>query len=485
MQEGFTKELLDSTRCNEEEDGPDHYIREQHNNSTSCRYNIMCKATNEEKAPKTPLSPAQQKLRKGTIYGALSVALLTLSFTLTMPHMQGRRDELGCDSMCLGSMTSARSTLSLVGSAIMGRWSDSTAMEAYGGARKLCMLIGSVATLLGLLVAANTYSLEGMWISMIPGALFQQNFNVLKALFSDYHDGVAKESSEKQESSDRAASVGLLGMAAGLAFMAGPLAGATVLSTFEQATWVAMIATVVSLLLIARLPQIKRIEDTTPKDKDNQQSGFWSMLNVPAARSPAAILFMTIRVCMAMAFHIFQTIWTASLKSRFDFGPADHGKFMSFIGLTYALSQGFVAKFLLKKFGAKTPKDRVRVVLACCVALGAGRYIAFHTSSIVLVYCMFAFIVTALGVVNTVLTADTSHLASSEEIGGVFGILAAVENAAGMLGPLLGGLLAYIDPIQAPLLAVVGLYVVVFGLVWWGYERLVLGQEHKATTKVE
>lgn len=444
------------------------------------------KQMTSDKKKKKSLSPAQQILKKGTIYGAASVALLTLSFSLTMPHMQGRRDELGCDSMCLGSMTSARSTLSLIGSAIIGRLSDSTAMEAYGGARKICLLVGSVATLLGLLVAANTFSLQGMWISMIPGALFQQNFNVLKALFSDYHDGVAEESSKKQ---DRAASVGLLGMAVGLSFMAGPLLGATILSTFDQATWVAMFATVISLLFIVRLPQTKRIQQestltSTGTTKTTTSSGFWSMLNVPAARTPAAILFMTIRICMATSFHIFQTIWTASLKTRFDFGPKDHGLFMSFIGLLYALSQGIVAKFLLQKFGTKTPRDRVRVVLACCVALGGGRYIAFETSSLVVVYACFAFIVTALGVVNTVLTADTSYLASSEEIGGVFGILAAVENAAGMLGPILGGLLAYIDPIQAPLLAVVGLYATVFGLVWWGYERLVLSKEHQIT-KVE
>ena len=201
------------------------------------------------------------------------------------------------------------------------------------------------------------------------------------------------------------------------------------------------------------------------------------MLNVPAARSPAAILFMTIRVCMAMAFHIFQTIWTVSLKSRFNFGPADHGKFMSFIGLTYALSQGFVARYILAKFGANQPRDRVRVLLVSCVALGAGRYVAFHTSSIAVVYCMFACIVTGLGVVNTVLAADTSQLASSREIVSVIGILAAVENGAGMLGPVLGGVLSYVHPIRAPLLAVVGLYAIVFGLVLWGYERLVLRKD--------
>ena len=193
------------------------------------------------------------------MYGALSVALLTLSFSLTLPHMQGRRDELGCDSMCVGSMTSARSTMSLVGSAFMGRWSDSAAMESWGGARKICLMVGSLATLLGLLVAANTYSIQGMWVSMIPGALFQQNFNIVKALLSDYHDAIANESSVESESTDRAASVGILGMAAGLAFMAGPLAGATVLSTYEQATWVAVIATVTSLLLIVQLPGRNRI----------------------------------------------------------------------------------------------------------------------------------------------------------------------------------------------------------------------------------
>lgn len=190
---------------------------------------------------------------------------------------------------------------------------------------------------------------------------------------------------------------------------------------------------------------------------------------------------MTTRVCMALAFHIFQTIWTASLKERFDFGPADHGKFMSFVGLTYAMSQGFVAKFLLRQFGSKTPASRVRVVMACCVSLGMGRCVAFHTTSLVTVYIMFAFIVTSLGVVNTVLTADTSHLASSDEIGGLFGILAAVESGAGMVGPVLGGALSYIDPIKAPLAAVVLLYAGVFSLVGWGYERFVLSQPSQPT----
>ena len=92
----------------------------------------------------------------------------------------------------------------------------------------MCLIVGSVATLVGMMIAANTFSIQGLWWSMIPGALFQQNFNILKALLSDLQD-------EGISPSERAGAVGKLGMAAGLAFMLGPLAGATILKTFELA----------------------------------------------------------------------------------------------------------------------------------------------------------------------------------------------------------------------------------------------------------
>lgn len=344
------------------------------------------------------------------------------------------------------------------------------------------MVVGTIASLVGMIIAANTYSISGMWLSMIPGALFQQNFNILKALLSDLHSSAAAAASGDNKTSDRASAVGMLGMAAGLAFMAGPLTGATVLKTFEQANGVGMLFAVASLGIIWLLPTPSR---TSPAKEDEQtkKKGFFDFVNVKAARSPGAILFMAIRVCMALAFHVFQTIWSVALKKRFDFGPADWGKFMSFIGLTYALSQGFLAKFLLERLGGnKSDKIRVRMVLGCCVALGVGRYAAYNTTSLAVVYFLFAAIVTALGMVNTILTADTSYLASSNEIGSLFGLLASVESVAGMVGPIFGGALAYIHPVHAPLFCVVGLYVLVFALVSWGYESLVLSRKTTTTS---
>lgn len=414
----------------------------------------MCKPT-----IKTRKLTDNEALRKATRLGSVSVVLLVLSFSLTMPHLQSRRDSLGCDTMCYGSYTSARSLLSLVGSAIMGRFSDSSA-----NARKICLMVGSVGSLVGMVIAGSTYSIEGMWLSMIPGALFQQNFSILKALLSDF----------STSDSDRTSSVGMLGMAVGLAFMAGPLTGATLLKNYEQANGLGIVFCILSGVMITMLPTPTFIKPTSKSGK-NPASGVLSFFNVKAARSPAAVLFMAIRTCMAMAFHVYQTIWTVSLKERFSFGPADHGKFMSFIGLTYALSQGFVAKTLLQKLGGNSSnKARVRIVLSCCVALGLGRYFAFQTQSLTVVYFLFSAIVTSLGIINTILTADTSNIASSDEIGSLFGILGAVESGAGMVGPIMGGALAYLSPIMAPLMAVVGLYSLVFLMVGYNYEALVL-----------
>jgi len=406
-----------------------------------------------------------EALRQGTLYGSLSLALIIAGFSLTMPHLQSRRDALQCDSLCYGSMTSARSALSLVGGFFVSRLSDrDTSFVARtigsGSGRRACLYIGTVASICGLIIGGATFSIVGMYLSMVPGALFQQNFSVLKAFLADLHDEASSSTGA------RAGSVGKLGMSVGLAFMFGPIMGATLIKTFEHAVALAIVLTAISMILVAKLPST-----TSTKAPTTKKTGILSFLDVKAARTPAAMFLMSVRVCMALAFHIYITIWTVSLKQRFDFGPKDHGFFMSFIGLTYALSQGVVAKRVVKPLG---PAGRIRVVQLCCIALGFGRYFAFHTQSLPVVYAIFACIITALGVLNTILTADTASLASPDEVGGLYGVLESIESVAGICGPIAGGSLALIDPIGAPLTAVVGLYFVVFLLVTFGYDKLII-----------
>jgi len=321
-----------------------------------------------------------------------------------------------------------------------------------------------------------------MYLAMLPGALFQQNFSILKALLGDYHatveedEEVSKEGgSQSSSSSSRAGSVGKLGMSVGFSFMIGPLLGGILITEYRDAVKYALLFVIITFIMIIKLPDV----NATNKSKNNECSKFLNgkkktvmeslvgFLDVKAARTSGGFLLMGIRVCMGLAFHVFQTIWIVSLKERFDFGPADHGKFMSFIGLSYALSQGFIAKTIIKRFGDK----KVPLILLCSVILGIGRYVVFQTRHLILVYIVFGLLISALGTMNTILTTDTSNLASSSDLGGLYGILGAVESVAGMIGPIVGGLLARIDPVTAPLYTVVSLYMIVFLLVLSFYEK--------------
>lgn len=435
---------------------------------------------------------ARRSLEQGTLVSCTSIFFLICGLSLTFPQMQSRRDELGCDALCYGSMTSVRGALGLVGTALVGRLSDrndsflarSLGSVGKGGGssgRRGCLLLGIIASLLGFIIALDS-SLIALWLSMIPGAFLQHNFDVFKALLSEYHNDVDNSqhnpNTEEEEGDDssptRSSSVGKLGMTVGVSFMVGPMLAAGANPSFQSATCIAIFCILVSGASIFMLP-LPLVSTTQKIDacKSQQSNEFTlsKMMKLQTPKTRAAMTLLVIRLNMALAFHIFNTIWPESLKARFQFGPSDHARFMSFIGITYAISQGFVAKRMINVLGAK---GKVYGICICCKMLGIGRYIAFHTDSLLVVYASFFFIINALGILNTVITADTGSIAPSNEIGKLFGILQASESAAGMVGPFVGGIISHYLGKDAPLLAVVAIYTFLFFYLSWGYDGLVL-----------
>ena len=140
--------------------------------------------------------------------------------------------------------------------------------------------------------------------------------------------------------------------------------------------------------------------------------------------------------------------------------------FMGLIGLSYALSQGVVAKPLIRACGARPS----RLILACIVVLGGGRPVALRTASLAAVYALYAGMVVSLGVMNTAITTACSGLAAADQLGGLFGVMESVESVAGLVGPTVGGLAAARGP-AAPLVAVCGCYALAFALVALFFER--------------
>lgn len=461
----------------------------------------------------------------GIHLGALSIFISILGASLTFPFLQSERDRLGCGALCYGSMQSTRSGLTLVGTMVVGRLSDKVG-------RTTVLFIGAAASMLTYLINFNGDSIETLWLALIPAALLNHNFSVLKALFADY------SSEYGYSESQRATAMGRLGMAVGISFMIGPVIGAHFLANYKQALIAAICLSVVASILLIFLPTLKTpvavapllkgrrdgslyssdhlvrlvedecsstaVDKKTDKKTDNDNteeqvtategsssdSGFIrnllrktvDLFYLPVMQSPGAKLLLFMRFFMALAYNIFITIWTVSLKSRFSFGPKDHAFFMGWIGLCYAVSQGFLANLLIKYTGEKNG-DSTRLLSVCIMGLSLGRVLVMVTSSITVVYGIMAIVIVCLGVMNTAMAAACSRLANSDQIGGLYGVMESVESLAGLFGPTAGGLLFTVHP-QLPLASVVLIYMVVLvGVVRYYRSAVVFNETVMTSTK--
>jgi len=401
--------------------------------------------------------------KRGVLLGNLFIFFSSFGMTLTMPFLQARRDELGCDALCYGSMTSARSALGLLGSLMIGRLSDRTG-------RRPMLCLGLLGTLVSLSVAIVMPSLFGMWLALVPSALLNQNFSIMKALFSDYYAGGSSTAE-----ADRAGAIGQMSMAMGVSMMVGSGGGSKVASDYRSAQIIGFVISFASATLITLLPTPLTCTTATPSaSKGGCCSSLRKLASLPVLRTPGARLLIGVRISMALAFWLFYSVLTPSLKNRFDFGPAQHGQLMAFVGFVYAISQGIVAKPLIKVFASH---GDVSVLLSGCMAwLGIGRVFAMLTSDVRIFYCSFGLVITALGVTNTLISSAAALIAGeSAQTGGLYGVLEACESAAGMAGPALGGLLARVAESYGPqhlvLGVVVTLYIVnaVAVALWYGH----------------
>jgi MFS family permease len=254
-------------------------------------------------------------------------------------------------------MQSARSGLSMIGTVLAGRMSD-----RFG--RYVVLFIGFISSLFSYIMNYNATTITAIWIAMIPSALLNQNYNILKALFADYSTEYGYTEAE------RASAIGQLGMAVGFSFMVGPMVGAYFLTDFHQANIAAIIITLFSGLCMFYLPKLNILPSVNKDDGiiDNDYKSSTSLLNLvyddnnnvkqnklfnkdekdnnnniviifkklnklynkyikhnkittffylPVAQKKGVKLLLFMRFSMALAFNIFMTIWTVSLKKRF------------------------------------------------------------------------------------------------------------------------------------------------------------------------
>merc|ERR1719263_1281955 len=115
--------------------------------------------------------------------------------------------------------------------------------------------------------------------------------------------------------------------------------------------------------------------------------------------------------------------------------------------MMYGLSQALVAKPLVQvcssngSSSSSTPSRSCLLTILCVATLALGRSIASMSATLPWLFIGTGSVILSLGVLNTSISATASRIANKDDIGGLFGVIEAVESVSGIIGPTLGGIL--------------------------------------------
>ena len=170
-------------------------------------------------------------------------------------------------------MTSVRSALDLVGKVIVGRLSDTMG-------RFPALYLGVMASMAGTILFGTIDSLSGLWLAMLPGALFGHTFVIMKAYLSDHARAAGRGSDES------AGALGKLGLAGGLGFMLGPTLGGHLVKDYQQAAVVSFSIQVVHHPVVHHHRRAATRTEPTPQPEPDPSPTRAYTLALPPSPTP-------------------------------------------------------------------------------------------------------------------------------------------------------------------------------------------------------
>jgi DHA1 family tetracycline resistance protein-like MFS transporter len=343
----------------------------------------------------------------------LIVLVDLLGFTIVMPLLAPFAAHYGFSEWRIGLLFSAYPVCQLVAGPILGRLSD-----RYG--RRPLLIFSQAGTALSFLILGLSRDFTLMLLARLLDGASGGNILVAQAYVADV---TAPE--------DRARGMGLIGMAFGLGFVLGPLAGGLLLSLpladdlrlrlpflvaagFSTLAWV---------LVLFRLPESRpRGEPARETARVASWRGIVNTISMPGIGRLILISFLAV-----FAFAAFEGTFALYLQRRMLWDARTAAFAFAGIGLLSAVVQGGLIRRLVPRFG-EARLIMAGLALAACglagMALAANA--PFLASSMML-----------LGIGQGLLSPSVSGLLSRttpmSEQGAVFGTLTSAQTLARMI----------------------------------------------------
>lgn len=242
----------------------------------------------------------------------------------------------------------------------------------------------------------------------------------------------------------RAANFGLLGVAFGLGFIAGPALGGLLGATNLRLPFMVCAGlTFVNFLFgLLVMPESLRPENRRAVDV-RQMNPVGAMRAIWKYRAVASLI--PVFVAVQLAQQGLQSVWVPYVTYRYNWDLAGVGLSLAIVGLLFAFSQGVLVRPIVGRFG-----ERRTLLMSLGVAI-VGMLLFGLSSQGWMMYAVTALYCAGLGLLNPSVQGLLSRSVPANEQGLLQGAMTSVMTASAIVAPLVanGSFAVFISP-QSP-----------------------------------
>lgn len=398
-----------------------------------------------------------------------------LGLTIIIPLLPLYATSFGANPLTIGLIGAAYPVMQLIGSPLLGGWSD-----RFG--RKPVLLVSQVGTFIGFLLLSVANAIPLLMISRLIDGISGANIVAAQAAITD-----------STTSRTRAQGLGLIGAAFGLGFTLGPaIAGISLAVSDNNYRVPAMLAAGFSLLSIV-LTAVW-FKETLPEDQRGTgeattgQNNPLRMLGKIGAglRNPLIGGLLLLMFMQQLVFGGFENLLALFTLNRLGLNAAGNAVIFVFVGVILVFVQGKYIGPWSRRFGERklvyvglgllslgliltaiTPMQPVawysRAELlseldstteARTVQIEVSLPDDTHTGYLGLGWLLIAMIPASIGggILSPSINSLITKRISSNEVGGTLGISSALVSAANAIAPISGGVIFQFLGSTAPFL---------------------------------
>lgn len=313
----------------------------------------------------------------------------------------------------IGYLVASYSVCQFIASPILGGLSD-----RYG--RRPLLIYSQVGSMLGFILLGFAHTLPLLFLSRIIDGISGGNLTIAQAYIADV-----------TEPKDRSSALGLIGVAFGLGFMIGPLAGGELADAFGYSA-PAFLAAGLSLSSTLLTMFYLREPQHRPDAEGKRGLSYYKKV-IEYFQDKNLRLLLSVFLFFALPFSLYVSMFSLYAKIQLDFTPSQVGRFLAFIGLLGIIWQGAVIRPLVRRIGELMS---LRISLICLVLGLLGIVVTHDWTTLMLIGVIFSF---GSSITRPTLTSLITQAAPPQRKGGALGVAASIESATRSVAPILGG----------------------------------------------